>query len=99
MKHDSQIVKAEENLKLSNMYGGSSQGQASGTNQWIKALHQGRHWVWGLTHHCAIKEETIAINQAPTENYFSYFSTRTYIVGTQKNRLDETVLLSTQNTC
>ena len=33
------------------------------------------------------------------ENYFSYFSTKTYAVGTQKNRLDETVLLSTQNTC
>ena len=31
------------------------------------------------------------------ENYFSYFSTKTYAVGTQKNRLDETVLLSTQN--
>ena len=30
---------------------------------------------------------------------FSYFSTKTYVVGTQKNRLDETVLLSTQNTC
>ena len=29
---------------------------------------------------------------------FSYFSTKTYVVGTQKNRLDETVLLSTQNT-
>ena len=24
---------------------------------------------------------------------------KTYVVGTQKNRLDETVLLSTQNTC
>ena len=33
------------------------------------------------------------------ENYFSYFSTKTYVVGTQKNRLNETVLLSTQNTC
>ena len=30
---------------------------------------------------------------------FSYFSTRTYAVGTQENRLNETVLLSTQNTC
>ena len=30
---------------------------------------------------------------------FSDFSTKTYVVGTQKNRLDETVLLSTQNTC
>ena len=30
---------------------------------------------------------------------FSYFSTKTYVVGTQKSRLTETVLLSTQNTC
>ena len=30
---------------------------------------------------------------------FSYFSSKTYVVGTQKNRLNETVLLSTQNTC
>ena len=37
--------------------------------------------------------------QAPTENYFSYFSTKTYVVGTQNNRLNETVLLSTHNTC
>ena len=34
-----------------------------------------------------------------TENYFSYFSTKTHVVGTQKNRLNETVLLSTQNIC
>ena len=27
---------------------------------------------------------------------FSYFSTKTYVVGTQKNRLNETVLLSSQ---
>ena len=33
------------------------------------------------------------------KNYFSYFSTKTYVVGTQKNRLNETVLLSTQNKC
>ena len=32
------------------------------------------------------------------KNYFSYFSTKTYVVGTQKNCLNETVLLSTQNT-
>ena len=29
----------------------------------------------------------------------SYFSTKTYVVGTQKNCLNETVLLSTQNIC
>ena len=32
-----------------------------------------------------------------TEKYFSFFSTKTYVVGTQKNCLNETVLLSTQN--
>ena len=33
-----------------------------------------------------------------TENYFSYFSHKVYDVGTQKNNLNEMVLLSTQNT-
>ena len=33
------------------------------------------------------------------KNLFSYSSTKTHVVGTQKNRLIETVLLSTQNTC
>ena len=31
--------------------------------------------------------------------YFSYLSTKTYVVGSQKNRLNETVLLSAQNKC
>ena len=30
---------------------------------------------------------------------FSYFSNKTYVVGTQITRLGETVLLSIQNTC
>ena len=33
------------------------------------------------------------------KNQFSYFSTKTYVVGTQKNRLNEAVLLGTQNKC
>ena len=41
MAHDSHIVRTKENFKLS--YGGPSQRQASGTNQRIKALRQGRH--------------------------------------------------------
>ena len=28
---------------------------------------------------------------------FSYFSTKTYVVGTQKNSLNKTILLSTKN--
>ena len=46
--HDSQIVRAKENLKLS--HGGSSYRKASGTNPPIKALRQSRHRIWGLTH-------------------------------------------------
>ena len=33
------------------------------------------------------------------EKYISYFTIKTYVVGTQKNPLTETVLLSTQSTC
>ena len=33
----------------------------------------------------------------PNEHLISYFLTKTYVVGTQKNSLNEMVLLSTQN--
>ena len=49
-------------------YGGSSQRHASGANQRIKALSQGRHWVWGLTHRRVNEEETIAINRHSVYN-------------------------------
>ena len=43
-----------------------------------------------------------SINRPPDKSVYlkiiSYFSTKTYVVGTQKNRLNEAVLLSTQNT-
>ena len=39
------------------------------------------------------------VKSAYQKNKFSYFSAKTYDVGTQKNRLNETVLLSTQNIC
>ena len=39
------------------------------------------------------------VKSAYQKNKCSYFSTKTYVVGTQKNHLNETVLLSTQNTC
>ena len=38
-------------------------------------------------------------SQCVTKLQFSYFSTKTHVVGTQKNRLNETVLLSTQSIC
>ena len=38
-----------------------------------------------------------AILADKNKKYFSYFSTKTYVVGTQKNRLFDTVLLSTKN--
>ena len=42
---------------------------------------------------------TLVKSVCVTEKCFSYFSTKTYVVGTQKNCLNETVLLSTQNIC
>ena len=35
------------------------------------------------------------VKSAYQKIYFSYFSIKVYVVGTQKNRLNETVLLST----
>ena len=51
--------------------------------------------------HCmsALISPVNTVFRSLTENYFSYFSTKTYVVGTQKNRLNETVLMSTQNKC
>ena len=57
MADDSQIVRANNNLKLS--YGWPSKRKTLGINKRIKALRQGRIWIWGLTHRRAIKEETI----------------------------------------
>ena len=39
------------------------------------------------------------VNSAYPKNIFSYFSTEIFLVGAQKNCLNETVLLSTQNIC
>ena len=39
------------------------------------------------------------VQKCITGKYFSYFSNKTNAVCTQKNRLNETVLLSTQNIC
>ena len=39
------------------------------------------------------------VNSVYRKKYFSYFSTKTYVVGSQKNRLNELVLLSPQNIC
>ena len=46
---------------------------------------------------CLMREIDVISEECVTKIYFSYFSTKPYGVGTQKNRLNETVLLSTQN--
>ena len=53
----------KKNSCRASMAVGPTQGQYLGTIQQIKALRQGRHWVWGLIHHRATKEKTIAINR------------------------------------
>ena len=46
-----------------------------------------------------VQKSSVSCQVCVTEKYFSYFSTKTYVVGTQKNRLNETVLLNIQNIC
>ena len=41
----------------------------------------------------------LSIRMRNIKNLFSFFSTKTYAVGTQKNRLNERVLLRTLNIC
>ena len=54
--------------------------------------------VFVLKPHLKLLNTLQAFNfERVTEKQFSYFSTKTYVVGTEKNRLNETVLLSTQN--
>ena len=42
---------------------------------------------------------TFALRERFVPNQYSFYSTKIYVVGAQKNRLNETVLLSTQNKC
>ena len=50
-----------------------------------------------LTSHLSLRKALQ--KQRVIENLFFYFSTKTYVVGTQKIRLNETDLLSTPNKC
>ena len=54
--------------------------------------------LWGLVQVRYVKNQA-SRKKCAIENVFSYFFIKTYVVGTQKNRLDETVILSTQNKC
>ena len=57
------------------------------------------HFIWVFTVCQSTQGFPVYKGLRAIEKYFSYFSTKTYVVGTQKNRLHETVLLSIQNTC
>ena len=53
-------------------------------------IHQNRCCTFNINFRSTDEERLI-------ENYFTYFSTKLYVVGTHKNCLKETVLLCTQN--
>ena len=50
-------------------------------------------------YHSTYLQSSMHLDKTAIKNQFSYFSTKTYILDNQKNHLNETVLLSTQNTC
>ena len=63
-------------------------------------LDQARHFIWAQTYYKCYQQTTLEqafSKECVMKNIFSYFSTNTYIAGTQNNRLNEMVLLSTQN--
>ena len=66
-------------------------------------LFRGPHTFWILKGTVSLRwfycvPQAFSI-ECVTKKYFSYFSVKTYVVGTQKNRLSEMVLLSRQNMC
>ena len=50
-----------------------------------------------LVVHEIVKDTRTLVKECVTKILFSYFSTKLYVMGTQQNRLNEMVLLSTQN--
>ena len=46
---------------------------------------------------CTSEPIDMPLDMCIIKTEFSYFSAKTYVMGAQKNRLNETVLLSTQN--
>ena len=63
--------------------------------------HSGSAHVMSIQNtYCFVKSIQLAgLQIGVIINWFSYFLTEAYVVGTQKNPLNETVLLSTQNIC
>ena len=53
---------------------------------------------WGGTFEHPKQKQAFS-NAWVTEKWFSYLTTKTYVVDTQNNHLIEKVLLSTQNIC
>ena len=73
----------------------SDSRQFTGTWHIQKISAQSRIKSWMYVRH-SIKQD---FSQCIPKVIFSYFSTKTFAVGTLKNRLNEKVLLSTQNIC
>ena len=67
------------------------------------AFHLGLHCLPKYTSGVTVSERVQAFKPLDKSTYqknnFLILSTKTYVVGTQKNRLIETGLLSTQNIC
>ena len=59
------------------------------------------HFTFYIVFNLAEEIETciICVLRVHNKNYFCYFSTKTYVVGTQKNHLVDAALLSILNIC
>ena len=71
-----------------------SGGSAHAALTKIKRMNKFISAILDLT--CPLLYTQASRKECVLETYFLYFSSKTYVVGTQKNRLNETVLLSTK---
>ena len=63
------------------------------------ALDIRKQLVYAMMHWIHFRSRVIPNKSAQLKNYFSYFSTKIYVVDTQKNHDIETILLCTKIYC
>ena len=66
------------------------------TNEWKDKTIYPRHTSYARGINIALVKVLFSIQKY---SYFSYFSTKTYVVGTHQKHLAEALLLSTHNIC
>ena len=94
-----QVEKLRESIsEVRNMLANKDNESADTIKSSVHELQQKSLKLFEMAYKKVFKESCI-LDRPCTKKLLFLFLDQTYVVGTQKNRLNETVLLSTQNMC